>query len=335
MRVLQPIDIQQPLSRAAAWFAVHATLAFAPVSPAHAGLFDPPQWVTTDNGVELQRMTEANSKLTSQEAKRVFDAGLELANRGADEDTQIKDDRILKRAEDRFSLLVDELAPNYYGGYTNRANVRVARGNYADAVADYERALELAPLAKDAWVVYLNLGSTKLALQREGDAASALDDMQRSVELSKSDRLALLGRASAFHTVGRWAEAAADYGAVISKAPLDIQPFWLRYSLELFETDQRPEALGIVRRLAGKFDLEPECNLAACSLLWGSSRDSDKDEALNRWKALPVVTQRRMQEIDVAQNLWPPAARQASRAFLAAVPPPPPVEAQPVAAQVE
>lgn len=61
---------------------------------------------------------------------------------------------------------------------TNRANVRIARGDYAGAVADYEKALQLAPLATDAWVTYLNRGSTLLAM---GRSAEALSDLSLSV----------------------------------------------------------------------------------------------------------------------------------------------------------
>ena len=56
---------------------------------------------------------------------------------------------------------------------------------YADAIADYGRALEKAPLAKDAWVSYLNRGSTLLAMDRPD---LALADLNRAVELSKGDR---------------------------------------------------------------------------------------------------------------------------------------------------
>ena len=33
---------------------------------------------------------------------------------------------MLRQAEGRFTLLIDELAPTFAGGYANRANVRVA-----------------------------------------------------------------------------------------------------------------------------------------------------------------------------------------------------------------
>jgi len=335
MRVIDPV-----LQRVARVVALSAALAFAPVltppiiaaDRADAGLLAPltPQWVVTENGVALQRLTDENSKMPSKDAKRVYDAGVEYANRGADEETQVQNDVTLKRAEDRFTLLIDELAPNYYGGYTNRANVRVARGNYAGAVADYEAALKLAPLAKDTWVTYLNLGRTLIALDQ---APAAMPYLQRSVELSNANggsgdpRLALLGRASAYHQLEQWSLAADDYGAALAKRPSDVQPFWLRfYSLDLYETPaRRAEALGIVRRVAAKFDIEPETQLAACSLPWAGGSEIEKDEALRRWSLAPVETRRSMVAMDLKEKSWPPAARLAAMQFRAVAPVPPPV----------
>ena len=215
-------------------------LAGSPPRAAHAaGLLEPPGWTQVDNGVSMQRTTDTNSKLTDKAAKRVFDAGVELANRGADEEEQVLNDKALQKAEERFSLLIDgeegiePLAPNFYGGYTNRGNVRVARGNYAGAAADYVRAIQLAPLAEDLWVTELNLGQTLLAMKQPNDALRAL---QQSVVRSKGDRYTLLGRGSAYHTLGRFGEAAADYGQVITKNPTDIQPFWIRCARDRSES---------------------------------------------------------------------------------------------------
>ena len=57
-----------------------------------------------------------STKLTDKGAKRVFDQGMELAARGADEETQRQDDGILAKAEDRFTLLIEDLAPQFAYG---------------------------------------------------------------------------------------------------------------------------------------------------------------------------------------------------------------------------
>ena len=95
-----------------------------------------------------------------------------------------------------------------------------------------------------------------------------------------------------------------------------------RYALDLSESGSRSEALGIARRVAAKFDLEPESQLAAIALLWGDEATAvDRDEALVRWRGLPEDTQRRMVATDTAARDWPPSARRAASAFLGAAPP--------------
>lgn len=162
-------------------------------------LLSPPAWVSTENGAEMQRLSDANSKLPSKQAQKVFDAGIELAGRGADPEEQTTSTETLQRAEQRFTILVEELAPSFYGGWSNRANIRVALKDYDGALADYDAALRLAPLSSDTWVTLLNRGSTLLALDRP---TAALEDMQRAVDAGlttkdkDAERLARLGRAS-------------------------------------------------------------------------------------------------------------------------------------------
>lgn len=75
-------------------------------------------WVTTENGALLKRQSDANTKLPgdAKAAKRVLDQGLELATRGADEETQSRDDTVLANAEAKFTLLIEDLAPNFAYG---------------------------------------------------------------------------------------------------------------------------------------------------------------------------------------------------------------------------
>ena len=125
----------------------------------------------SDQKVALRKVSVTNSQLMDKGALRVLKTGQEFAERGADPETQTLDQAVLRKAEGRFTLLIDELAPTFAGGYSNRANVRVALKDYAGAVADYEVALRLSPLADDAWINWLNRGSTLLAA---GEAERAL-----------------------------------------------------------------------------------------------------------------------------------------------------------------
>ena len=124
----------------------------------------------------LKKMSDANSKLTDKSIKRVLDAGIDLAAKGANPETQQIDETNLRRAEERLTLIIDELAPNYVGGYTNRANVRVTLKDYEGAVRYYTDALRVAPLGKDAWLTKVNRGATLLAL---GRTDAALVDLEQ------------------------------------------------------------------------------------------------------------------------------------------------------------
>ena len=330
----------KPASRAAAassllhaTLALHVALLAPPQSLALPDVLAPPTWVTTQNGVELQRMSDANTKLTDKGAKKIFDAGLALATAGADEDTQQLDTFKLRKAEQRFTELIEEFAPNYAYAYTNRANVRVALKDYAGALPDYTRALELAPLASDTWVTLLNRGTTLNALERK---VEALGDLDKAVELAKKSqnnqaRFALLGRGGVYHDLGRYSEASADYMTVLEVSPADVQPFWVRLALDLLETGRRPEALGFARRTSAKFDLEPETNLATCSMLWRDGSQAERDEALRRYNLLPMQTKQSMETVDLVGRGWPPNARAAAAIFLGEARPPAAAAAAPVA----
>lgn len=115
--------------------------------------------------------------------------------------------------------------------------------------------------------------------------------------------------------------ASADYEAVLNKAPADVQPFWLRLALDLFETGRKTEALGYARRVAAKFDLEPETNLVVCSILWRDATPADREEALRRYNYLPVSSRERMEKVDFAERGWPPQAIANARRFLSDVRP--------------
>ena len=345
----------------------------------------------SDEKVALRKVSEVNSQLKDKGALKILKSGQKYAESGADPETQMLDTAVLRQAEGRFTLLIDELAPTFAGGYANRANVRVALKDYAGAAADYESALRLSPLADDAWVNWLNRGSVLLAA---GEAERALPDLQRAVELSKAaaaqganqaERLTLLARGSALHSLGRYQQAVADYGAVVVKDPNKVDPFWLRrarrgqsalarsspcwppaapavcpllhgssasagrgqvtgrpatgsaarasrlqnarhhrlwpprYGLELYQLGQPQEALGYIRRVAAKFDIEPESQLALYFATASAGGERGATEALRLWTIAPSSVKEAAAGMDFDQRQWPPAAVEKAKAFLAVV----------------
>jgi len=106
---------------------------------------------------------------------------------------------------------------------------------------------------------------------------------------------------------------------VVSKAPSDVQPFWLRYGLELLQVGRTQDALGIVRRVAAKFDIEPECQLALYAATNAAGGERGTAEAQRLWSVAPGEVKQRVAELDLAQRQWPPAAADAARTFLRSV----------------
>ena len=115
------------------------------------------------------------------------------------------------------------------------------------------------------------------------------------------------------------ARAASTSRALPPCLGTQVQPFWLRYGLELFQLGQPQEALGIVRRVAAKFDIEPECQLALYTITTAVNGERGAAEALRLWNVAPSTVKERTVAIDFADRGWPPAAANAARAFLMGV----------------
>ena len=102
---------------AAASIALHVgnptVLAFPPGPPLHASMLLADTPAAPLSEAELVRMSEANSKLTDKSAQKLFNSGVELASRGADPETQTRDDEALRKAEERFTLLVEEASVHH------------------------------------------------------------------------------------------------------------------------------------------------------------------------------------------------------------------------------
>lgn len=139
------------------------------------------------------------------------------------------------------------MAPTFAPARSNLGNLLVARGAYTEAIQAYTESLSLAPRAKDSWVVYVNRGTTRLAM---GDVRMAIEDMNAAEKLTPGEPAVLANRGTAWESLGKWDNALRDYQGALRGS--QIQPFWLRYALVLHERGRSVEALGILNRLAAK-----------------------------------------------------------------------------------
>ncbi|MEN3974186.1 tetratricopeptide repeat protein [Emcibacter sp. SYSU 3D8] len=146
------------------------------------------------------------------------------------------------RAAELFSVVIQQ-APDSFEGYARRAQANARLNRVEAAIADYAKAIDLAPSrgyliadfaryligvnrVQDALALYNNyldrypndvqvLRERARARLRAGLVDLALQDYGRAIELAPGNTQLLLLRAFLFHDNGRFEEAIADYTAAI------------------------------------------------------------------------------------------------------------------------
>ena len=108
-----------------------------------------------------------------------------------------------------------EVTDNNYLAYSNRGSTYLAIGNYKQAIADYDRAIEskMNPLfARD----YSNRGAAYAAL---GNQKQAIIDYDRAIESNPKYALTYYNRGTAYATLGNQKQAIEDFNRVIAINP--------------------------------------------------------------------------------------------------------------------
>lgn len=100
------------------------------------------------------------------------------------------------------------LAPGNGGYYLIRANAHERKRDYAGAIADYTRAIEIARTDKD--ILYTMRGAAKEQL---GDLRDAIADYSRAIELNPNDADAYRRRGNTKNKLGDARGAAVDLAA--------------------------------------------------------------------------------------------------------------------------
>jgi TonB family protein len=99
--------------------------------------------------------------------------------------------------------------PPDFSFYQNRADLNAGKGEYALALPDYDKSLELKA---DNQVAYLNRGRTHLGLKSYD---LSVKDFSKAVELNPKDSVAFLNRGLAYEKLGDASKAMADYQKAI------------------------------------------------------------------------------------------------------------------------
>ena len=148
-------------------------------------------------------------------------------------------------------------------------NVYDDLGRYDDAIAEYERAIELDP--KDAYP-HNGLGNVYFEVGRYDDAIA---EYERAIELDPKDACPHNGLGSVYYEVGRYKEAIAEYKRAIELDPKFALPHNGLGSV-YYELGRHDEAIAEYERA---IELDPKYAMPHLSLA-GIYRRLDKQEEL-------------------------------------------------------
>lgn len=241
-------------------------------------------------------MSKRNSRVPDGLASRLLKSGTERAEEGD-----------LAAALREYTKLVD-VAPDFSGGFSNRANVLVGLKRYEEALGDYDRAMELAPLSMDAPTLLLNRGVTRSVM---GNRQGALADFNAGLTIDRFNLLLLANKGRVCVQLGRYDEAVAAYGAVVNRKPNDVQPFWLDYGLLKLEMELPLEALGILKRVAVQYTTVDDAHAALAVAL---AARGDELGAEAEWAQIKQPDEWRKRRL-VEERFWPPRAVAALESF--------------------
>jgi tetratricopeptide (TPR) repeat protein len=210
------------------------------------------------------------------------------------------------QAETYWSQLIADF-PTNPAVWSNRGNARVSQMKLDDAIADFNKAIELAPDATDP---YLNRGA---ALEGKGQYQLAIADYNRVLEIDPKDAMAYNNRGNAEAGLGDWDTALADYRKASEIAP-NFAFARANQALVLYQTGKPQESLTLMRNLARKYPMFPDVRAALTAVLWNQGKQG---EAESNWVAA-VGMDHRYQDLDWVKSVrrWPPAMVAALDRFL-------------------
>lgn len=259
------------------------------ISPSH-----PPSSLTSAEKSQLKQYSREHTRAAGKVAQKFSLARRQEASGQTDAAQQSYDEIIA--ADSSF-------AP----AYSNRGNLLAAKKFYDQAISDYDRSLQLAPLDSDSWVVYVNRGCTKLA--RGDDPRNALADINLADELNSRNAVVLANRAGVWEMMAKWDSAIRDYQTALNSN--DVQPFWNRYALVLFQRGKGDEALAILKRVAARFDAADVH--AAMALIYYDRGDIASAET--QWTMVDRPRLFESREFLEGTRKWPPRALDAMDNF--------------------
>ncbi len=209
-------------------------------------------------------------------------------------------------AENYWTQIIEKF-PTNAGAWSNRGNSRVSQNKLQEALADYNKAVELAPNVTDP---YLNRGT---ALEGLGKWEEAIADYNHVLELDPKDAMAYNNRGNAKAGLGKWQEAILDYQKATEITP-NFAFARANYALALYETSQTEKAIREMRNIVRKYPRFADMRAALTAAYWVTG---NKGEAESNWVAAYGLDTR-YKDMNWVTNIrrWPPTMAAALDKFL-------------------
>jgi len=209
-------------------------------------------------------------------------------------------------AETYWTEILEQL-PDNAAVWSNRGNSRVSQNKLQAAIADFDKATELAPDAPDP---YLNRGA---ALEGLGRWEEAIANYNKVLELDPNDAAAYNNRGNAKAGQGNWQAALEDYKKAADLAP-DFAFARANYAIALYETGQTDEAIRTMKNLVRKYPRFADMRAALTAALWVAGHQG---EAESNWYAA-VGLDARYKDLDWVAHVrrWSPSLVSALEKFL-------------------
>ncbi len=134
-----------------------------------------------------------------------------------------------------------ELNPKYAEGYNNSAFIYSSQNNPEEALRRFNTAIELKPDYGDAY------GNRAAILTKMGRYAKSLSDFERAIQLSSGKPFYYSNRGIAYSNLGRLQEALNDFDKSLSLDPKDDQVL-LNRGLTLNALNRKNEAMESFRK---------------------------------------------------------------------------------------
>ncbi len=255
-------------------------------------------WICSGNIESVHALTNQVSDLSEQQITQ----GEKIAKKAF----RASEKGDFAEAEIYWTELIDKF-PNNPAVWSNRGNVRIGQYKLTEAIADFNRSIEIAPEYPDA---YLNRG---IAYEGKKLWEKAIADYNQVLEISPQDPVALNNRGNAKAGQEKWQDALEDYQQAANIAP-NFPIARGNASLVMYQIGERSESIRNMRNLVRKYPLYSDMRAALAASLWV---EGQQGEAESNWVAA-VGLDNRYQDLDWIKNIrrWPPTMVEALEKFL-------------------